>query len=312
MQVFWVSGPTARVVSYSITARTVSVALAGICLFMLLLGFVFHFVGLRVAVEYSPELVHSIGGVTSQSEQERMEARYRAELEKLNQQLVSMFNHVKALEDRKNEFTQLLGSGTSSLKAPKNFAQQGRGGPMKLLPFIHLSGQRLADQLDDAALAIESFEQSMGQMDQQWHADLLRVAKLPISLPLNGSFHVTSHYGLRADPITGFPSMHEGIDFVAPVGQPVLATAPGVVVRSEVAGAYGQMIDVQHAEGYTTRYAHLSQRHVNVGEQVQRGQKLGALGNTGRSTGPHLHYEILKNGRALNTRKAWPVLDRAG
>ena len=92
----------------------------------------------------------------------------------------------------------------------------------------------------------------------------------------------------------------QGLDLVAPRHARVSATAPGRVVRSEPSGAYGQLVEIEHASHYITRYAHLDRRDVAVGDVVQRGQAVGMLGNTGRSTGPHLHYEILYKNQAVN------------
>jgi murein DD-endopeptidase MepM/ murein hydrolase activator NlpD len=94
--------------------------------------------------------------------------------------------------------------------------------------------------------------------------------------------------------------MHEGLDFVAEHGSPIVATAAGTVTRSGWDSAYGNVVEVSHIEGFTTRYAHLSKRLVEVGQKVQRGEAIAQLGNTGRSTGPHLHYEVMRNDRILN------------
>jgi murein DD-endopeptidase MepM/ murein hydrolase activator NlpD len=123
-------------------------------------------------------------------------------------------------------------------------------------------------------------------------------------LPLSGNFLLSSSFGVRADPLTHLPSMHEGIDFVAPIGTPVLATAAGVVLRAEYAGAYGLMVEVAHADGFVTRYAHLKTIQVKPQDVIERHAAVGTLGNTGRSTGPHLHYEVIFKGRALHPAKA--------
>lgn len=104
--------------------------------------------------------------------------------------------------------------------------------------------------------------------------------------------------------------MHEGIDFVAPMGTPVLATADGVVLRAEYSGAYGNMVDVSHADGFVTRYAHLKTINVNIHDKVDRHDKVGTLGNTGRSTGPHLHYEVIFKDQAIHPAKALAVWAR--
>ena len=111
---------------------------------------------------------------------------------------------------------------------------------------------------------------------------------------------MTSGFGIRNDPFTGQLAMHEGLDFVAEFGSPVIATAAGTVVRSNWDAAYGNVIEVAHIEGFTTRYGHLSKRLVQEGQKVARGETLGLLGSTGRSTGPHLHYEVMRFDRVLN------------
>jgi murein DD-endopeptidase MepM/ murein hydrolase activator NlpD len=118
---------------------------------------------------------------------------------------------------------------------------------------------------------------------------------------------LTSGFGIRNDPFTGALAMHEGLDFSAEVGTPVLATAPGVVIRSEWDNGYGNVIEIKHAENYVTRYAHLSKRRVVENTNLPRGAVIGNVGSTGRSTGPHLHYEVFHNGRVLNPMQVLPV-----
>jgi len=101
--------------------------------------------------------------------------------------------------------------------------------------------------------------------------------------------------------------MHEGLDFTAPTGTPVVSVAPGTVTRSSFEGSYGQVIEVTHAEGFMTRYAHLSRRRVVEGQVVERGTQLGDVGSTGRSTGPHLHYEVFRKDRPLNPLQVLPL-----
>jgi murein DD-endopeptidase MepM/ murein hydrolase activator NlpD len=100
--------------------------------------------------------------------------------------------------------------------------------------------------------------------------------------------------------------MHEGIDFSAEAGTPVVAAAPGVVIRSEWDHNFGNVIEIKHAENFLTRYAHLSKRLVSVNAEVRGEVPIGAVGSTGRSTGPHLHYEIFQNGKVLNPLKVLP------
>ncbi len=122
---------------------------------------------------------------------------------------------------------------------------------------------------------------------------------LPVLLPMS-TLRVTSLYGLRRDPIHGFSAMHSGVDFAAPVGTPVYATAAGRVLFVGMAGNYGLAVEVGHAFGFSTLYAHLALALPAVGQVVDRLQTIGAVGMTGRTTGPHLHFEIRQNGRAIN------------
>jgi murein DD-endopeptidase MepM/ murein hydrolase activator NlpD len=119
---------------------------------------------------------------------------------------------------------------------------------------------------------------------------------------------VTSPFGFRRDPFTRRAAMHSGIDYGGPIGHPIYAAASGKVVFVGWKGGYGRTIDVEHGNGMMTRYAHLHSFGVNVGEAVDAGQTIAGLGNSGRSTGPHLHFEVRINNRAVNPR---PFLETA-
>ncbi len=126
---------------------------------------------------------------------------------------------------------------------------------------------------------------------------------VPLRRPLAGDLEMTSPFGVRIDPFNHQPSMHTGMDFRANVGDPIYATAAGKVVKAGWEGGYGQMVEIDHGEGLSTRYGHMSQINVVVGQRVHVGQVIGRVGSTGRSTGPHLHYEVRVNGEAVNPDK---------
>lgn len=113
----------------------------------------------------------------------------------------------------------------------------------------------------------------------------------------------SSPYGIRKDPFNGTPRMHRGMDFASAEGNPVLATGAGIVTFAARQGGYGKLIEIDHGGGIRTRYAHNSRLDVEVGDVVTRGQVIAAVGSTGRSTGPHVHYEVLENGRYVDPRK---------
>ncbi len=312
MQLIWVAGPAAKVITLSITTRKVLMGMAAVSIFLVFLGFVFHFIGLRVAIEYAPEIAQRMGGVTSQSEQMKMEALYRSKLEALNQQLETVTQRLGELESIKNDVLGRLGverllpvSGVQ-----KSEPSWGRGGPLNLLPRWGLSDHKLSQQLDATAQHVQEYEKTLSAMQSQWQQDMNRLDRVPTLLPLSGEYLLTSSFGVRADPMTHLPSMHEGIDFVAPVGTPVMVTAPGKVVRAEYSGAYGNMVEVSHEEGFVTRYAHLKTIFVKPGQSLERLSLVGTLGNTGRSTGPHLHYEVIWRGNAMHPAKALAAWSR--
>ncbi len=126
---------------------------------------------------------------------------------------------------------------------------------------------------------------------------------VPFRKPVIGAVEFTSGFGVRSDPFLGRPAMHTGLDFRAATDDPVRATANGKVTSSGWMGGYGRMVEVDHGNGLSTRYGHLSEIHVKVGDVVKIGQVIGAVGSTGRSTGPHLHYETRIDGDAVDPQK---------
>jgi murein DD-endopeptidase MepM/ murein hydrolase activator NlpD len=123
---------------------------------------------------------------------------------------------------------------------------------------------------------------------------------VPLRRPLTGELDMSSPFGVRMDPFVREAAMHTGIDFRGTTGDPVHATAAGKVSKAGWEGGYGQMVEIDHGEGLATRYGHLSEIDVRVGQTVHIGQVIGRVGSTGRSTGPHLHYETRVNGEAVN------------
>ena len=110
----------------------------------------------------------------------------------------------------------------------------------------------------------------------------------------------TSNFGIRSDPFRGSAAMHAGVDIPGPTGTPIYATADGIISHAARQGGYGNMIEINHGKGIATRYGHLSKIIVSDNARVRRGQIIGLMGSTGRSTGPHLHYEVRIDGRAVN------------
>ena len=167
----------------------------------------------------------------------------------------------------------------------------GQGGPLSP---ISLSTMGLSGSPDETrANAI------LAGLD---NLNLYRLAafKLPFDMPLKTPFRNTSSFGRRSDPINGSSRMHEGEDFAGDYGSPIYTPADGTIIFAGWSSGYGRLIKIKHAYGVETRYAHLSQIRVDVGQKVSRGDRIGDMGNSGRSTGTHLHYEVRVGGSAVN------------
>lgn len=161
----------------------------------------------------------------------------------------------------------------------------GTGGPLAPITFTTATGEPDPDSLRANAI--------LASMDR---INLYRIAadKLPIAMPVRSNFRMTSGFGQR------WGRLHAGTDFAGPVGTPIHSTADGVVVQAGWQSSYGRLVTIRHDFGLETRYAHLNTIDVRVGQRVSRGDKIGAMGNSGRSTGPHLHYEVRVNGNPVN------------
>lgn len=298
MQLMWVSGPTASVRTISITAKKVLLAVCATAFVLVAFGVLLHFIGFRIAIEMSPGLARSLGGVTTEAEQQKVEAVYRERLDTLRQKLNTTVQEIRQLEALKNRFMDI--ATPINLRDKINKKEDARGGPW-VAPHVQQVATR--DLQADFSSAMHEFSQTqeaVKNLSQNWTTQLNWLHALPTGVPLAKNFRVTSGFGIRNDPFTGQLAMHEGLDFVAEIGAPIVATAAGTVTRSAWDASYGNVVEVSHIEGFTTRYAHLSKRLVEIGQKVQRGDTIALLGSTGRSTGPHLHYEVMRYDRVLN------------
>lgn len=154
----------------------------------------------------------------------------------------------------------------------------------------------------DRLLRLSAFElQNFAEVEQELVGLKDRLDHTPSIWPTRG--WLSSGYGVRNDPFTGYRTMHHGLDIANHRGTPVVATADGKVINVRYNGSLGKMITIDHGYGFRTRYGHLQESKVKVGQRVQRGDVIAQMGSSGYSTGPHLHYEILRNGKSLNPSK---------
>ena len=164
----------------------------------------------------------------------------------------------------------------------------------------------ILDVDDDFAVRIQHAATDMSDM----RALSAAAGKLPLSRPTDTG--TSSGFGVRIDPFTHAPAFHPGLDFSGALMTPIHATAPGIVSFTGVRTGYGNTVEIDHGGGFKTRYAHLSTISVQVGQRVALGQRIGGMGSTGRSTGPHLHYEVWVNGRAQNPNRFVRAGDQLG
>lgn len=188
-----------------------------------------------------------------------------------------------------DEMFSAVGLPTDSIIEQVRRSYSGQGGPLTPIHF-----QTDADKPEDPLT--RRANEVLKQLDT---VNLYRIAaeKLPFSFPVKGNYRSTSGFGPR------WGRMHEGHDWAGSTGTPIHATADGVVVHAGRQSGYGNLIKIRHDFGFETRYAHLSKIRISVGQRVSRGERIGDMGNTGRSTGTHLHYEVRIGGKAVNPMK---------
>lgn len=207
-------------------------------------------------------------------------------VERRNDQIFSQLEDAVAISVAPlDKMFRAAGLNTDTLLNTVRKGYSGQGGPLTPITFS-TKGQPLdADSL-----------RANGILDKLDRMNLYRIAaqKAPFALPLKSAFRFTSGYGQR------WGRMHEGTDFAASYGTPIYATADGVVIHAGWQSGYGKLVKIQHEFGIETRYAHQSEIRVKVGQRVSRGEQIGAMGSTGRSTGTHLHYEVRVGGQAVN------------
>jgi murein DD-endopeptidase MepM/ murein hydrolase activator NlpD len=184
-----------------------------------------------------------------------------------------------------------------------NFDQPpAQGGPAEatetarfVRPELQAALDEFQSQLDDRQRQLEVLERLV--MNKELKAQLS-----PAGQPITKGW-ISSYYGKRADPFTGHNEIHKGMDFAGAKGSDITATAAGVVSWAGPRSGYGNLIEINHGNGYSTRYGHCETLLVQVGDKVEPGQKIALMGSTGRSTGPHVHYEVLKNGHQINPKR---------
>ncbi len=243
------------------------------------------------------------------------------QLEALNEELVAQRDTISAARTEAEEELNAMAARLGQLQAQANrlnalgerLTQIGRledgefdfseppalGGPEDMGAVSNRSKQELVDSLDRLAQQLAQQGDQLGVLESLLLDRELEQAMLPTGSPVRSGY-ASSTYGTRIDPFTGRSHFHSGVDFNGPRGSDILSVADGVVVFSGRHPGYGNMVDIDHGNGYVTRYAHNQENLVNEGDRVRAGDLIAKMGSTGRSTGSHVHIEVIHNGRTVN------------
>lgn len=196
-----------------------------------------------------------------------------------------------------NSYARLKGQISYVEDMSKELARKARmENSPEIDELVGIGGPETVVALDKAA---DHLEREVRHINDRLRSDILRLASIPRGLPVNG--YVTDGYGMRRNPFNGEGrEVHEGLDIAVDFGTPVTSTADGLVIYAAPHAGYGNLVIVYHSNGITSRYGHLSRISLEAGQRVKRGDQVGNAGSTGRSTGPHVHYEIRENDQPID------------
>lgn len=286
-----------------LSRRSVFFSLSVIVLLVpVIAAFVGYSMGVNDLVAQKQRLADGLRSELAMQRQDIVDARQGAQedINALSLRLAELQSRVvrlDALGERLTEMADLENGEFDFQSAP------ARGGPAVAsdgLPEAELSDfmvsfAGLSAHLDDR-------EQQLAVLESLLMSKNLEDEVFPAGFPAEKGW-LSSFFGTRTDPFTGRPAQHNGVDIAGKLGTKILAVASGVVTWSGERYGYGAMVEVNHGNGYVTRYAHNSENLVAVGDKVKKGQALGLMGSSGRSTGPHVHFEVLRHGRVVNPVK---------
>ncbi|HEX6296121.1 MAG TPA: M23 family metallopeptidase [Burkholderiales bacterium] len=298
MQIILISDRLAKARSVSLSLRH----LIGSAMFALalVLGATagLHWLTLRYAAEVPFPVLQQLVHSARETEAERSRTFVQQNLNAMAVKVGEMQAQLTRLD--------ALGERLSALAGVKDFRfneAPGLGGAAPtLMPSQNLSLADFSEKLTLLSRQVENRNDMLGVLEAQLFEQAVKKRLLPTMMPVAAPYNA-SGFGRRVDPFTGQWAMHEGIDFLADLGSPVVAAAGGVVVFAGKHPQYGYMVDIDHGNDLVTRYAHCSKLLVREGDVVHRGRKIAESGSTGRSTGPHLHFEVRFRGVAQNPAK---------
>lgn len=302
MQILITHGRLARTRCLQLNALQLSLAGLGLVLgLMLLSGAIYHFIFLKAVNEGWP-VVSQVVKLVVRDEATQRDRFLRENLDAMATKVGEMQAKIVRLQAVSERVAKLAGIKPEELRelqaaqVPVEAPGDGRGGPY--IPLQSPTMERINALVDDLTVlgdqSADIYTLAEARLSERRLAGLLVPSMAPVDGPVGSGF------GFRHDPFTGRAALHTGLDFPADVGTPIHAAAGGVVLSAEPDAAYGLAVQLDHGNGLVTRYAHTSRVLVKVGDLVKRGQPIALVGNTGRSTGPHLHFEVLLDGSPQN------------
>lgn len=295
MQIILISNHMATARSITLTPRHLVFSIALLFASVLTLSTLFSYLTVRHAADLRLPFLQDMLRSVSLEEAGKTRDLVRESLSNMASRLGQMQGQLMELDTLGERIAGMAGV---KVKDNKPVVQkEGRGGP--LLRPDTLDADTLQRALDDLSRQLEVRSETLTSLETRLLDERLRNLMLPTSAPVIDG-HRSSNFGWRSDPFTGQSAVHEGIDFIAEPGTPIYAAAAGIVSRVEYHAQYGNLVDIDHGDEVVTRYAHASKVLVKEGEFVKRGSHIAAVGNTGRSTGPHLHFEVRIKGIAHN------------
>ena len=296
MNIILISNNSAKAKTLTFTGKHLVLLAAGFFFVSVLLAMVLNYLSLRYADKIDSPTLRTLVLSAQQEEHEKTQSYLRDSLNAMAVRMGQMQAHLLRLDSVGARLAELSGI------KPQEFLFNeipGQGGALSTLPAQDISLSEFSNQIQELSRALDDRSDKLGALESLLMEDRLKKKMVPSVMPIDAKWY-SSGFGFRIDPFSGRRVFHEGVDFMAEVGTPVVAAAGGVVVYSDRHPEYGNMIDVDHGNDFVTRYAHASKRLVKVGQVVVRGQKIAEVGSTGRSTGPHLHFEVRHRGLPQN------------
>jgi murein DD-endopeptidase MepM/ murein hydrolase activator NlpD len=297
VQVILISSRLAKARSVTLSLRHVLVTMALAASILVCLTGITYWLSLRFAVDLKIPLVTQLVLATQQGETERSREFMQQNLNAMAVKIGEMQAQLSRLDALGERVAALAGFKPQEYRFSET---PGLGGAESTsLPPQNLTFTQFTEQVAMLSRQLENRTDQLGVLEAQLFEQAVKKKAMPTMMPVSAPFNA-SGFGYRIDPFTGQQAMHEGIDFITDIGTPVVAAAGGVVQFAGFHPQYGNMIDIDHGNDLVTRYAHLSKVLVKEGDLLQRGRRIADSGNTGRSTGPHLHFEVRFRGTAQN------------